>query len=233
VTVRFDYTWEREIYGKRQQLNRYPFDSVVSFVFRNAPEVGPNENVRILEVGCGAGNNLWFAAREGFRVTGIDASFSAIEYAKSRFAREGLEGDFYVGEFSDLPFAEEAFDLVIDRAALTHTGFSVAELAVEEIHRVLKMGGRFFFNAFGVKHTSCTSGHCGPNGVICDVQEGTLMGVGQVCFYSRRDLERLFRTGWRLLSVQSHESIETLLPKNTVQAEWRVIAEKKNAGDGA
>ncbi|MBU1564932.1 MAG: class I SAM-dependent methyltransferase [Proteobacteria bacterium] len=229
--MKCDNTWECEIYGKKRHLNRYPFDSVVSFVFRNAPELGSSGDVSILEVGCGAGNNLWFAAREGFRVTGIDASVSAIEYAKNRFSREGLEGHFFVGEFSDLPFSGGAFDLVIDRAALTHTGYSTAQLAVAEIHRVLKLGGRFFFNAFGKRHTSYTRGHQGVDGVTNHIQEGTLVGVGQVCFYSRRDVERLFCSGWRLLSVQYCESIETLSPQNTIQAEWRVIAEKENGGD--
>ena len=38
---------------------------------------------RILEVGCGMGNNLWFAAREGCRVSGLDAVESAIRFARA------------------------------------------------------------------------------------------------------------------------------------------------------
>jgi len=230
LTVKFDPAWEHDIYGKKRHLNRYPFDAVVSFVFRNAPENVPRESVCILEVGCGAGNNLWFAAKEGFRVTGIDASVSAIEYARNRFIEEKLEGEFHIGEFSILPFLSSTFDLVIDRAALTHTGRSVAEAAVAEIYRVLKPGGRFFFNAYGIRHTSCTAGQRRDDGVTCQIQRGTLVGVGQICFYGLSDVKKLFCTGWRLLSVQYIEIKETLLPEKTIHTEWRAIAEKVDAG---
>lgn len=99
---------------------------MVSFVFHNAPQSFAREDVRILETGCGAGSDLWFAAREGFKVTYIDGSARAIEYSMERFALEGLVGDFHVGELSDLPIVEECFDLAIDRTALTYTRFSVA-----------------------------------------------------------------------------------------------------------
>jgi hypothetical protein len=94
----------------------------------------------------------------------------------------------------------------------------------------LKPGGRFFFNAYGNRHTSCTTGQRRDEGVTCEIQGGTLVGVGQVCFYGRSDVDLLFRTGWRLLSVQYLEMTETLLPEKTIHAEWRVMAEKEDAG---
>ena len=75
----FDAIWERLYQAGGRHRNRYPFDSVVQFVFRHRPKDVPVNEVRILEVGCGAGNNLWFAALEGFQVTGIDASETAID----------------------------------------------------------------------------------------------------------------------------------------------------------
>ena len=29
--------WETDIYSQQKHLNRYPYDSVVTFVYRNAP----------------------------------------------------------------------------------------------------------------------------------------------------------------------------------------------------
>jgi SAM-dependent methyltransferase len=222
----FDPVWENSVYGQGRHLNRYPFDIVVSFVHRNYPRTKPRAQVRILEVGCGAGNNLWFAAREGFQVAGIDGSATAIAHAQKRFAEEGLTGDLRCGDFVQLPFETESFDLAIDRAAITCCGHAAAGKAVSEVRRVLRDGGRFFFNPYSDKHSSAASGRRGPDGLTLDIAGGTLVGVGQICFYGRRDLEVLFQRGWRLLSVQHCEWSEESSSGYPVHGEWRVVAEK-------
>jgi SAM-dependent methyltransferase len=222
----FDPIWENAIYGKGQQLNRYPFDLVVSFVYRNYPRRKPRRDVRILEVGCGAGNNLWFAAREGFQVAGIDASKSTIAYAQKRFAEEGLTGDLRVGDFTRLPFESNVFDLVIDREAITCCGLSAAQVAVAEVRRVLQLGGKFLFNSCSDRHSSCASGRPGPDGLTLDISAGTLVGVGPICFYGRHHVDALFAQGWKMLSLQHIEIVEELQPQYAVHAEWRAVAEK-------
>jgi SAM-dependent methyltransferase len=218
--------WEA-IYHEGKALNRYPFDQVVSFLYRNAPRTKPRSATRILEIGCGAGNNLWFAAREGFRVAGVDGSPSAIEYAQKRLADEGLTGDLQVGDFISLPFNEDTFDFVIDRAALTCSGFISAQKTVAEVRRVLIPGGKFFFNPYSDRHSSYASGKPGPDGVTIDISGGTLVGIGPIFFYGKRDLHALFGRGWKLVSVRHVEYLEELEPLYNCHAEWIVIAEKE------
>lgn len=225
----FDPIWENEIYGQGRHLNRYPYDFLVSFVARHAPRQKPRREIGILEVGCGAGNNLWFAAREGFQVAGIDASPSAIAFVHNRFAEEGLKGDLRVGDFTCLPFPSDGFDLALDRAALSCCSFSTARQAIAEVRRTLRIGGKFLFNPYSDRHSSFASGQLGPEGLTLDIREGSLTGVGLICFYGRREIAHLFATGWRLLSVLHIESVEELLPQRMVHAEWRVIAEKVEA----
>ena len=80
-----DPFWEKEIYGKGHLFALYPFDIVVSSVCRWRPRYKQVGETDIIEVGCGAENNIWFAAREGFRVSGIDVSGLAVKYAKGAF----------------------------------------------------------------------------------------------------------------------------------------------------
>lgn len=222
----FDPVWEDAIYGQGLHLNRYPFDVIVSFVYRHYPRAKPRREVRILEVGCGTGNNLWFAAREGFQVAGVDASASAIAYARKRFADEGLAGDLRVGDFTELPFADGSFDLAFDRCAITCCGMTAARQAVAEVERVLKVGGKFLFNPYSGAHGSRASGQPGPDRVTLNISAGTLVGAGQICFYDRQDLEGQFSGKWLLRSVQHVEITEQIQPQCPVHAEWRVIAEK-------
>ena len=221
----FDPIWEQH-YSQGSHLNRYPFDLVVSFVYRHYPRHKLRHAIRILEVGCGTGNNLWFMAREGFQVLGIDASVSAVKFAKHRFFEEGLRGDFQVGDFVLLPFYNEFFDLAIDRCSITCCGQSSAHRAVNEVNRVLQLGGKLLFNCYSKRHTSYGSGRPGPDGLRVDISAGTLVGVGQICFYDRDDLEALFNTGWKWLSIQHMENIEQVHSEYSVHAEWKVIVEK-------
>jgi len=51
----FDKKWN-DVYNKGTSLNEYPFTDLVSFFSNNFNEV--TSKLNILEVGCGAGNNL-------------------------------------------------------------------------------------------------------------------------------------------------------------------------------
>jgi SAM-dependent methyltransferase len=217
--------WE-SIYREGKALNRYPFDQVVSFLYRNFSRSKPRSETKILEIGCGAGNNLWFAAREGFSVAGLDGSPSAIEFAGKRFADEGLKGDLRVADFIKLPFEDNYFDFVIDREALTCSPFGEAQKTVVEVQRVLVPGGKFFFNPYSDRHSSFASGKPGSGGLTVDISGGTLTDIGPIFFYGKRDLHALFAIGWNLLSIRHFETMEELEPSYNCHAEWIVVAEK-------
>ena len=74
--------WE-ERYSQRLVVNKYPHDDIVSFMLRNYRE--DKEKIRVLDLGCGTGNNLTFLAKEKYDYYGIDYSTSAIEIVSDTF----------------------------------------------------------------------------------------------------------------------------------------------------
>jgi 2-polyprenyl-3-methyl-5-hydroxy-6-metoxy-1,4-benzoquinol methylase len=72
------------------EWGKYPPLSVIKFVARNFYKVIDRKKVKILEIGSGPGANLWFMAREGFTVYGIDFSKTACEKTLNRLADENL-----------------------------------------------------------------------------------------------------------------------------------------------
>jgi SAM-dependent methyltransferase len=224
-SLSIDPIWEQKY--SQGYATRYPWDFVVTFLFTHRPSALDVESTAVLEVGCGTGGNLWCAAREGFKVAGIDASPSAVAYGVNRFSEEGLDGDLRVGDFTDLPFGDRQFDLAIDRAAITCCGFEDAERAVGEVWRTLKPGGKFLFNVYSDHHSSCAEGQSGPGGVKLNISGGNLVGEGQIRFYSKGDLERIFAVGWALVSVDHMELSQRLQASYLQHAEWRVVAQKK------
>jgi 2-polyprenyl-3-methyl-5-hydroxy-6-metoxy-1,4-benzoquinol methylase len=93
---------------------------------------------RVLDVGCGVGNDLSRFARAGALCTGVDLAPRAIQLARANFSQRGLSGDFAVmnGEQLDLP--DNSFDLVFCHTVLQFTPHP--EGMVREIHRVLRPG---------------------------------------------------------------------------------------------
>lgn len=221
----FDPIWQ-EIYKDGRQINLYPWDVVVSFIFRYAPKDRDRNQVRILEVGCGTASNLWFAAREGFSVTGVDASESAINTAKQSMAKEGLTADLRVADFTCLPMEDEISDLAIDRAAITNCGYTDGAKAISEVRRVLKPKGFFFFNPYAHGHSSQNTGKPGPDGVVVDISGGTLSGVGQISFYSEDKIRSAFANGWKIVSMRHLALVEKITGTEEMHSEWRVIAQK-------
>jgi SAM-dependent methyltransferase len=96
--------------------------------------------LRVLEIGCGLGTDGAQFAKAGACYTGIDLTEAAVDLARTRFEVSGLPGEFLVADAENLDFADESFDLVYSHGVLHHTPDTAR--AVQEIHRVLKPGGR-------------------------------------------------------------------------------------------
>lgn len=221
-----DPVWE-ELRAQGRNISRYPFDVVVSFLFRWSPKAKPRSATKVLEVGCGAGNNLWFAAREGFQVAGIDGSASAISIAKQRFDSENLKGDLRTGNFLKLPWKNKTFHFGIDRCSITCVGRNAQRLAVSEMHRVLLPGGLFFFNCYSSNHTSAKTGKLQKDGRIGNIQRGTLKGVGPIAFNSQSQVKKLFSKKWAILEINHLVIKNQSQNQKEIHAEWRVTAQKK------
>lgn len=95
---------------------------------------------RVLDVGCGVGNDLSRFARGGADVFGIDLAEHSIELAQTNFSLRGLRGQFKVMNGEQMQFADNAFDLVYCHTVLHFTPHP--QRMVNEIYRVLKPSGR-------------------------------------------------------------------------------------------
>jgi SAM-dependent methyltransferase len=99
---------------------------------------------RILDAGCGTGNNLAHLRRFG-RTVGVDLSVDALHLCRSRGVAAAL------GNLLTLPFADESFDAVTSFDVLYHRWVADDRVAVREIARVLRPNGLFLLRVPALK----------------------------------------------------------------------------------
>jgi SAM-dependent methyltransferase len=96
----------------QEQMVRPLFEAVLE-----ATHVGGE--TRLLDVGCGSGLAAQLARERGARVSGFDATEPLLEVARERVP----DGDFRAGDMEELPFDDDAFNLV--------TGFNSFQFAAD------------------------------------------------------------------------------------------------------
>jgi SAM-dependent methyltransferase len=102
---------------------------------------------RILELGCGAGNISLWLEKQGYEVTGIDISPTAIAWATSKCLDAGGTTRFFVDNVLDMRFAEDGyFDIVLDGHCLHCIIGDDRRDFFSESSRVLKPGGRLLID---------------------------------------------------------------------------------------
>jgi ubiquinone/menaquinone biosynthesis C-methylase UbiE len=95
----------------------------------------------VLEVAPGPGYLAIELARLGrFQVVGLDISHTMVEISRENARAAGVTVDFHQGDVTQMPFADGSFDLIVCQAAFKNFRRPVS--ALNEIHRVLRPGGR-------------------------------------------------------------------------------------------
>ena len=101
---------------------------------------------RVLDIGCGDGAHLYFFAKAGFEVCGLDSAPTALRLAKEWLEREGLACELKLGEMAAIPWEDEVFDAVIATNSFDHNDAAGGLATASEVYRVLSGGGLFFAN---------------------------------------------------------------------------------------
>jgi demethylmenaquinone methyltransferase / 2-methoxy-6-polyprenyl-1,4-benzoquinol methylase len=125
IADRYDFITIALSYGQDRRWKR-------RLVRLAAPAVG----IQALDLATGTGDIAFALAARGAHVAGLDLTPRMIELARAK----GTGPRFLVGDMLALPFPAASFDVVT-------TGYGLRNVpnlmtAIEEIHRVLKPGGR-------------------------------------------------------------------------------------------
>lgn len=223
-----DSIWEK-MHSERS-WGKYPDIDLVKTVMREFK----NENLeqlKVLELGCGAGANLTFFLREGFRVYGIDGSPSAIENANKNLSitkkiphqKKMQTYTLNIGNFESLPYKDSDFDIVVDNLAIYANSSETIERAYQQAIRVLKTGGFIYSRVWGVNTTGSTTGHMLDSRTSESPLAGPCKDMGTSHFFDDIELLNHFCS---CQSATIRKLTEEIPCNDTYTEEWVVWAKK-------
>lgn len=215
-------TWE--MIFSSQAWGKYPSEDLIRFIARRYYSVLDRQTIKILEIGCGPGANLWYLAREGFSVYGIDFSKTAINQAQERLNHEcpGWQGELVVGDMAKLPFEDSFFDAIIDIEAVYCNSYEKSQDIYREAARVCKQGGVIFSRTFA---RGCWGDGTGQkvNHNTWIPTEGPFVGKGLTRFTEQTEVANLLS---RFKVIELELISRTVNQLQNEIKEWIITAQK-------
>jgi len=138
-----------EIY-RRMPLDRIPWNSETPpDILVEIVRSGRVRPCRAVDLGCGAGNYAIWLAGQGFDVTGIDSSPTAIGIARERAEKLGVSCRFVVADLlGDLHEVEGRFDFGYDWELLHHIMPEDRATYAKNVYTLLNHGATYFSVCF-------------------------------------------------------------------------------------
>jgi SAM-dependent methyltransferase len=104
-------------------------------------QLGPLAGKKLLDVGVGLGESAVYLATKGAEVTAVDLSPEMVDLTLRLGQRYGVTIKGVVSDGEDFPVESNTYDFVYSANTLHHV--SDRKRFFEQIHRVLKPGGKF------------------------------------------------------------------------------------------
>jgi ubiquinone/menaquinone biosynthesis C-methylase UbiE len=128
--------------GQQQEVKRLLGQTALQHIeSRLWQETDLGIGTRAIDVGCGVGRTAQLMAQmlPQTQVIGLDSSIKMIDQARSTDVQQ-VNLSFQVGLVEQMPFPDQSIDFVFARALFQH--LNTPQLALQEIRRVLKPGGK-------------------------------------------------------------------------------------------
>ena len=130
-----------------------------------------------------------------------------------------------VGDFTlEIPF-DKKFDLVIDRASVTHNNTDGIELCLDIVYSKMEKNAKYIgIDWFSTAHQDYSKGNRVDHYTRTGYTKGQFVNVGTVHFTNKSHLVKLFKK-FEIL-VLEHKVITKEIPEKEKFAAWNFVARK-------
>lgn len=172
-------------------------------------ENGTIHPCKTIDFGCGTGNYALYLAEQGFDVTGIDSSPSAIRIAREKAENKGIACKFIVADvLGGLDELKGTFDFAYDWELLHHIFPKDRETYIKNVQSVLNLKGTYMSVSF-----SELDPQFGGSGKFRKTPIGTTL-----YFSSEEELRNLFNPFFNIIELRTIEIPGKTAPHRSVFA---------------
>lgn len=159
-------------------------------------ENGTIHPCKTIDFGCGTGNYALYLAEQGFDVTGIDSSSSAIRIAREKAENKGIACTFIMADvLGSLDELKGTFDFAYDWELLHHIFPEDRETYIKNVQNVLNMKGTYLSVSFSEQDPQF-----GGSGKFRKTPLGTTL-----YFSSEGELKNLFTPFFNIIELRTIE----------------------------
>jgi SAM-dependent methyltransferase len=220
----FSNEWDVS-YKKNTHLSIWPWSDLVSYVMRYARPENP-KNCNVLELGCGAGANIDFFKWLEVNYYAIEGSPVIVKMLQEKFPL--FSENIKVGDFTKKISFSNNFDIVVDRASLTHNDTDSIRTCISLIHSKMSKGASFIgIDWFSTSHSDfhgCTNFQ--DKFTCSNLDAGQFKGVGKVHFSNKEHILDLFQD-FEIKLMEEKQITSSIPVDNHVFASWNIWAIKK------
>lgn len=224
--VGFSGEWD-SAYKSGSHHSIWPWSDIVSLCERYVrPRLQLIKEPAILEIGCGYGANIPYLRTLG-RYFGVDGSATALAANQKRYPE--LIEYLCVADFtSELGF-DRKFEVICDRASITHNSDNKIRECIDLVRQGLKIGGIFVgVTWFSKAHSDCFAAPIRVDDYTCSgFTQGQFDGVGLVHFTDEQNLLEIF-SDFDIVHLQHRVSYSTIPADGSIKAYYNFVAIRRS-----
>lgn len=210
--------WDK-IYKTRGEVQT----KVLPKIKRIVPFLRENEVKRVLDLGCGTGRHTIFLAQQGFRVTGIDVSETALKIIRDKLRKTKTKNVKLMRyDMEAISFPDSYFDAVICTGVLTHGTIDKIRKTVTDIHRVITKNGILIADTLSIRDPDYGTGK--------EIEPGTFWGLEEEedtphHYYTKKEILDIFSI-FKKVKVKHHTRKISYKKRKNYVANWDIFAMK-------
>lgn len=144
-----------------------------------------------LDLGCGAGDKSVYLAKNGFSVTGVDISPTALREAKALAQKVGTTVEFLMADATNLVILKKPFSFVLDFSTFHIIPEDERADYLNEVFRLTETKSQLFLHVFSKRD---------PNHTLGFFRSDTTKEITYT--FDKTDIDRLFGSNFKIIAAQ-------------------------------